>query len=661
MRAVANNLHRRVSFGLFDFDGATGELRRDGMPVKLARQPARVLGLLVSRPGDVILREELRRELWGDDTFVDFERGLNFCITQVRAALGDASDNPRFIQTVPRRGYRFIAPVATANEVGAPPNAPNGIAEESGHIALASIPASVPAPAEQPALATPLATAAVPKRPSWLGWVALAGAGLAVFALWAVRPTSSSPALPVTGGAPPRIVVLPFVNLTGDATLDYLADALTDDVISQLGVLGGDQLGVIARTSAMRYRGLQKTVKEIGTELSVHYVVESSLRRVGDGLRLSSSVVPVANEAATKWWSDVFDASSTSAETQQTQAAIRVARRIATELIPNREVARDFGTTTHAAAWQAYMQAAAVMNRGTPADVRRAIAHLDEAVQRDPAFGAAWAKRAEAQHLLAMMGSAAPAEVYPPAKEAARRALAHAPNLPAAHLAHGLVQLWYDWRPAEAAASFERALALNQSLAAAHHDYAWALVALGRTDDAIRHITESRDLDPLSTRANNDVGWLYLQVRQPDAAARACQHTLAIDAGALEAQACLERAYAQRELHAAALLAARATLPSTQSVPLADSMSPREGLGAIWRWRLRELERAAATRWISPYTLATYYVLTRDHDRALAALAEAYAKRAGMMIFLARDPLMDPLRTDPRFTSILRQVSETSF
>ncbi len=207
------------------------------------------------------------------------------------------------------------------------------------------------------------------------------------------------------------------------------------------------------------------------------------------------------------------------------------------------------------------MRGRALMNGGTAADVRQAIQAFEAAVASDPALAPAWAKLAEAHHLLVMMGVAAPLDAYPAAKIAAARAIGADASLSDAHVANGLVALWFDWDPRAAAAAFERALALNGSNAAAHHDYGWALVALGRDDQAIAEITTARDLDPLSARANSDIGWLYLQLRRPIDAQRACEQTLAVDATALEPQACLERAYTQRGLWDAALTAARLTSP----------------------------------------------------------------------------------------------------
>src|SRR5262245_60848688 len=646
----------RCRFGLFDFEFRSGELRRDGRPVKLSPQPARVLALLLARPGEIVLREELRSHLWGDDTFVDFERGMNFCILQVRGALGDSSDNPRFVQTVPRKGYRFIAPVttvgsqsATAAEPTSAPLLPDLTPPPEARLLASN--GSLRDPAREP----------LPRSRMSL----LAGAAALVVVLagliWLADALRTSVPRTIGAEASPgrvRVAILPVVNLTGDAAADYLADGLTDELIAELGQLSPDRLAVIARTSAMSYRQSSKTVAEIAQDLGVRFVVESSLRREGSGIRVGSSLVAAADQTPVATWSETFGDGATTGAESPTGAAIRMARLVARALLPDRAADEPPAAAANMTAWNRLLEGRAAMNGGSAADVRRAIAAFEAAADADATLAAAWAKQAEARHVLVMMGAAAPVEMYPAARDAATRAVTANASLADAHLAQGIVQLWFDWRPADAARSFERALALNASSAAAHHDYAWSLAALGRGDEAIAHITAARDLDPLSVRANNDIGWLYLFLRRPADAARACQHTVAIQPDALEAQACLERSYAARGLFDAALQAARASTPaSATDRPPSTGLPPEQALQAIWRWRMTRMNEAARTRWVSPYTLAVQSLLLGDRARALAALEQAVDQRVGMMAFLERDPAWDPLRGDPAFQAIVSAIA----
>ena len=627
----------RSRFGLFEFDPRTGELRREGEIVKLSPQPARVLALLLAKPGEVVLREELRKELWGAETFVDFERGMNFCILQVRTALGDASENPRFVQTVPRKGYRFIAPVSHASTPPATQDDPVLRSE----LSVRRSPFSVLSSRAPLFAATPFLIVA-------LVGVVVAGA------TWFLTNRSNTDDAQTT-----RVAVLPFVNLTGDPAADYMVDGMTDELIAQLGRISPQRLGVIARTSVMRYRNnTEKSVSDIGRDLNVAYVVEGSVRREGSRLRITTDLVKVSDQSQA--WSDAFEKPAGDSMDLQIDLAVRVARALTLELIPGVTGPALPRPTANADAWDAYLRGRHLMNRGSADDARRGIEQFETAVKLDPTFAAGWAQLAEVHHLLVMIGAAAPNDAYPAAKEAATRALALDETLADAHVAKGLVSLWYDWKPEAAAQSFERALALNPSHGVAHHDYAWSLVGLGRFDEAVAHITAARDLDPLSIRANADIGWLHLHLRQPTEAARACQHILALQPDALEAQACLERAYVQRGLYDDAVRAAQASLPPNADivVPASGTSSGEDRMRAIWKWRLQRLEQAARTRYISPYTLATHYVLIGDRDRAMGALEQAYEQRAGVIAFLKTDPMVDPLRSSQRFETLLQHVTQ---
>jgi tetratricopeptide (TPR) repeat protein len=223
----------------------------------------------------------------------------------------------------------------------------------------------------------------------------------------------------------------------------------------------------------------------------------------------------------------------------------------------------------------------------------------------------------------------------------------------------GVVHLWAEWNPRAAATAFERAVALNPSDALAHHDYAWALVALERFDEAVLHITRARDLDPLSPRANNDIGWLYLQTRQPSEAMRACRQALAIDPNSIEAQQCLERAHMQRgeitdAIAAARLVASRG--PSPLPALFTDPAAPEDQMRALWRWRLDRVLAATRERYVSPYTIAMHHAVLGEDAEALARLEQALAERVGMMVLLPTDPVFDRLRGHPRFISLVNAV-----
>jgi TolB-like protein/DNA-binding winged helix-turn-helix (wHTH) protein/Flp pilus assembly protein TadD len=616
------------TFGAFALDAHAGELRKDGVPVKLQPQPFKVLVLLLERAGELVPREDLKKALWGEEIYVDFERGLNFCINQARAALGDSAESPQFIQTVPRRGYRFIAAVTRAGAVPLPP------AAGQQHVSIDDT--------------------ASPTR----GWpfVAVGVAFLATLVLGAtfLARRVTTPAAPT--GSRTMIAVLPLDDLSGDSPPAWFADGLTEELIAQLGRVSPARLGVIARTSAMVYRDSNKTVADIGRELGVSHVLEGSIRRDGSQVRVTVQLVSVRDQSPV--WSETYDRSGRGALAIQSEVAAQVTRALAIELLPASFAASDWTPTSAPEARDAYLRGRYFLTRGTPADTRSAIEHFEQAVRLDPQFARGHAALAAAYHWMAMSGQSMPREAYPRAATAAREALRLDPDLAEAHEATGLVQLWSEWNPAEAVASFTRAVTLNPSDATAHHDLAWSLVALQRFDEAVTHITRARELDPLSPRASNDIGWLYLHIRQPSEAARACRQTLSLHPESVEAQQCLERAHLQRGELAEALRAARAVLERGRGeLPATLEVGPPESrINALWRWRLEQLQSLQGQRRISPYTLAMHHMVLGELDEALARLEQAYEERSSVMVLLPGDPLFERLHADRRFTRLVERI-----
>jgi TolB-like protein/DNA-binding winged helix-turn-helix (wHTH) protein/Tfp pilus assembly protein PilF len=619
-------------FGAFELDTRGGELRKEGNPVKLQPQPFRVLTLLVERAGDLVTRDELKRALWGEETYVDFERGLNFCINQARGALGDSAESPQFIQTIPRRGYRFIAPVTRSESV--------------------PIRSSVPS--------EPVHREVTTRRT--VGWqfvtIAAVLATLIAAATFLGRRATTPPA---KSDGRRMIAVLPLEDLSADPGNAWFGDGLTEELIAQLGRVSPERLGVIARTSAMAYRGSNKTVADIGRELRVSHVLEGSVRRDGSRVRVTVQLVDVSDQSPV--WSETYDRTMEGALTIQSEVAAQATRALAIELLPAPFTASAWAETQAPAARDAYLRGRYFLTRGTPADTRTAIDNFEEAVRLDPRFARGHAAVAAAYHWLAMSTQMPPRDAYSRAALAAGEALRLDPNLADAHDAMGLVQLWSEWDPAGAAASFRRAIALNPSQATAHHDLAWSLVALQRFDEAVSHITRARELDPLSPRASNDIGWLYLHIRQPSEAARACRHTLSFEPDSVDAQQCLERAHLQRGELTEALSAARAAIGRGRgAIPAAldEEGPPASRIQALWRWRLGRLQALERERPINPYTIAMHHIVLGEGDEALARLEQAYDMRASVMVLLPRDPLFERLHSDPRFVRLVDRIRQRS-
>ena len=617
-------------FGEFELDTRAGELRRAGVAVKLQPQPFKVLAVLVERADDLVTREELKKALWGEETYVDFERGLNFCVNQARAALGDSAESPQFIQTVPRRGYRFIAAVTRPAVV--PPRS------AADHLQVPSIGTLRP-------------------QPGW-PFVVVGAVFLAVLALGAAFLARRAAVSPTTSGSRTMIAVLPLDDLGGDASAGWFADGLTEELIAQLGRVSPDRLGVIARTSAMAYRGSAKTVADIGRELRVSHVVEGSIRRDGSQVRITVQLVSVEDQAPV--WSETYDRTGERALTIQSEVAAHVARALAIELLPARFATSGWAPTNTSAAHDAYLRGRYFLNRGMPGDTAIAIEHFEQATRLDPQFARGHAALAAAYHWSAMSGRVPPREAYPRAAAAAREALRLDADLADAHEAMGLVQLWSEWNADAAADSFTRAVTRNPSDATAHHDLAWALVVLRRFDEAVSHITRAHELDPLSPRASNDIGWLYLHIGQPSEAARACRQTLALHPDSAEAQQCLERAHLQRGNLVEALQAARAAVERGRGeIPARlDEGPPASRIEALWRWRLDQLASLERERRVSPYTLAMHHIVLGEEEQALLRLEQAYEERSSVMVLLPGDPVFERLHANPRFTRLVERIRQ---
>lgn len=561
-----------IRFDRFTLDAQSGELRRDGEVVPLAPQPFRLLYTLASRPGELVTREELQQQVWGDGTFVDFERGLNFCVLQARTALGDDAKQPAFIETLPRRGYRFVAPVDS------PP------------------------------------VAAVPRRRRRLPWL-LAAAALLVVALVA--------ALQRNEELPPgktMIAVLPFDELssTGD---EFFADGMTEELITHLGALQPRRLGVIARTSIRRYRGTKKSIQDIGRELGVTHVVEGSVRREGDRMRVTAQLINARDQ--THIWAESFDRRGAGALAIQRDVAERIAHALKIELL-----ADDALSAKNPAAHELYLRARHLYSDGSTPAVEESIRLLREAVRLEPSFVLAHIALAESVHALAMRERLDPRVAGEEIRAASENALRLAPSLAQSHGIAAMHKFWYAWDWDAAEESYRRAIRLNPNEPGALHDHGWLLITRGAFDEGIGQIRRAQELDPVSPRANMHVAWAYIYTGRYADAVREARRALALSPGYKEAYRCLEQAYLLSGDAASAREARR--LHGTQEPPIDPDRDP--------------------------YNAAVAYLRTNDRDRAIASLAKARDTRDDEFPLAGVDPKLAALHGDARFVKMLESV-----
>lgn len=606
-----------IRFSDFEVDVTAGELRKLGARLRLQEQPFQVLALLLERPGDVVTREELRERLWQDETFVDFDHGLNKAINKLRDALGDSAQNPTFVETLPRRGYRFIGSVVRPEVVEVPSDPHTAVREDARLLR------------------------------SWIGVVAaLATLALMLYWIRSEYPETSAPSTEKT-----LLVVLPFDNLGGNAEQDYFSDGLTEEMISQLGTLNPSRLGVIARTSAMHYKNTTKRVDQIAAELGVDYVLEGSVRRADDRLRITAQLILVSDQ--THLWAESYDRGLEDVFAIQDDVAERIADSLALELLPR---GAGLKPTTSRIAHEAYLRGRFYWNKRTVEGFKRGLIHFTRAVDEDPDYAFAHVGIADSYIMLANYGAMAPSEALPDAMAAAQRALDIAPDLAEALISKTWSEWMYglDWDAAEK--GFQTAMQLHPGHSFSYQLYASYLGALGRHDEAIREMSRARELDPLSLVINSVLGWHYLLAREPDAAIEQCQRTIEMDPGFSRVHSYLGWAYLQKSRYEDAVLelershalfgdspASAAELAHAYAVA-GRQQEAREILGT--------LEGLAPERYVEAILLAKIQLGLGDKDEAFRWLERAFVDRSVHRVRINVDPLLDPLRDDPRFVEI---------
>ncbi len=618
---------RIVRFGVFEVDLEAGELRKSGLKIRLQKQPFQILIMLLERPGRVVTREELQKRLWAGDTFVDFEHGIATALKKVREALGDSADNPRFIETLPRRGYRFIAPVALVS----PPATGTAVADRRYR----------PTPRWLVALGTFVVVATLALL------LALNVAGLRD------RILGTTPTAKIQS-----IAVLPLENLSGDPEQEYFADAMTDALISNLGKIKA--LKVISRTSVMQYKGARKQLPEIGRELKVDGVVEGAVLRSGDRVRINVQLIAAATDR--HLWAESYERDLGDIMRLQSEVAQDIAHKIKVALTPEERVRLASAPPVKPEAHEAYLKGLYYLGASSEGAWEKSVRYLEQAIEKDPGYAPAYASLADAYFRVTDFNYLSDKEAWTRMKAAAMKAVELDSTLAEPHLFLAIQRRNddYDWQGAER--EYRQALELSPNHVGAHHEYAEHLSKIGRPDEAITEVRRAQELDPVSYETGQ-YDFSYYMIRDYDRSIAQARRRLAQDpSGGLFGRWILGLALAERGEFEEAIEQLQAGMQHTPETPFAAF-----GLAYVYAAAgrrkdalrlLGELEaRRARGGYVSAYDIAVAYAGLGDSDQAFQWLDKAYEERAGGLPWVKADPRLDTLHSDPRFQDLLRRMN----
>ncbi|HEV2400227.1 MAG TPA: tetratricopeptide repeat protein [Candidatus Sulfotelmatobacter sp.] len=560
----------KVCFGAYEIHLPTQEFFKYGLRIKLPPQAFKVLQTLLDRPGQLVTREEFHRALWPADTFVDFDHGLNNAIKKIRDVLSDSVGAPRYIETLPKLGYRFIGQSTARRRV--------------------------------------------------------------------------------------VLAVLPFQNLSGDRDDEYFSDGLTQEMITQAGGVNPEQLLVIARTTSMTYKHTCKGVEEIGRELGADYVLESSVRRDHERVRITIQLIRTADQVQV--WTSTYDRHISGSIMLQEELAREVAARIEIQLSPA-YANRSARSHSDPLANEAYLRGQYFVNQFTAQGYWKAIDYFHQAIDRDSEFAEAYSGLADAYRWLIVTDTISPSEGGRKMNDAARQAVQRNNSLAESHTAlAGALLTFCDWPGAES--EFKRANALNPSYPGSHRLYAALLAAQKRHREALEEMNQALRLDPLSLPINAEVVRTMYYARDYDGAVAQAEKAMQLDPAYYRIHFWLGRVYAQQGKHQQAVDESERVLKATPDsilglTELAYTLAAA-GRAAGARTILRTLEERSRSSWVPAYNLAIIHVALEEVDEAMRYLQKAYDEHDWALLVLAVEPRLDPLRSDPRFLELCRKL-----
>ena len=618
---------RRVTrFGAFELDLASGELLKHGIRVKLRDKPFQILLALLERPGDVITRKELQERLWPGDTFVEFENGLNNAISRLRETLGDNADRPLYIETLPRRGYRFVAPLEMRTDT----------------MRHEAPPAVVPnAPSESASRITP-----------WRWWpiaLALVAAAASVSWYW---PSPRPAPVPSTQA----IAVLPFVpGDAREASADhYVAFGMTEALITELSRVGA--LKVISQTSVMQYKGVSKALPEVARELGAGTIVEGSVLREGDQVRITVQLIDARTD--THLWAQSYMRDQSAALAGQRQLAREVAGIIRSRLVPSDRSTPPVFHQTNPPAYEAYVKGRYAMQRQDEGEWLKGRAFFEQSIAADPTFAPAYVGLA---NYYVTTDSLSPIEAMPRAKANAQRALQLDEMSAGAHAALAFVHYFGDWDWAAVEREFTRAVELDPSDAWTRRWHALYLSAMGRHAAAIEEIQRAIELDPVSVSAFDAAGAVWFNARRFDKVLEQARRIAELSPQDPRAYAHMTIGHLfQGDLVQAVDMAQKGVAASARNpafLAMLTATLQRAGRVDEAHATLAELNHVAAKGYVPDFFLGMAHLSLDKRDDAIRLLQRGYEARDGYLVYLNVTPWADALRGHPQYEDLLRRMN----
>ena len=561
-----------VRFGAFELDQDAGELRKQGTRMKLQEQPLQMLQVLLQRPGEVVTREELQQKIWPSDTFVDFDHGINNAVKRLREALGDAAETPHYIETLPRRGYRFIGKI----EYNAP------------------------------------------------------------------RMRS--------------LAVLPLENLSHDPQQEYFAEGLTEALITTLAKIG--ELRVVSRTTAMLYKDVHKPLREIARELEVDAIVEGTVLRAGQRVRITAQLIDAANE--THLWAESYERHLRDVLHLQAEVAEAIAKQVRVKLTPQERAHLAQTQPVNPEAYEAYLKGRYHWLRRSGEELPKAVQYFEQAIATDPTYAAAYAGLADSLSGLGVY-FVAPDQGCGKAKTLALRALEMDPGLAEAHASLAWATMWYDYDFVPAEREFERSIELSRRYATAHMWYGFCLGMMGCYEESYTEFKRAIRLDPHDAYTYVAFGFACYCARRYDQAIELFVKSLDLDPRIAQAHLGLGLVYVRKATHEAAITELQKAVELSQRAPLFLGFLGEAYGAARLRDKARDilgqLQDISKQRYVTPYMVGRVYTALEERGEALGWLETGLRERAAIMVFLKTDPALDSLRSHPRFLNLVRRMN----